>query len=94
MKIQVKNLFKTRDVVSSTRTTFLRLDYLPSNKEGPQGPQKLSSLKSLNIRKKSPILGVFTPATIRKGFLKKILGDKIVKKVKTIHKQRRNGRKS
>ncbi len=39
------------------------------SKQGAQGPQKLSSLKSLKIQNPPPIPGVFTPATIINGFL-------------------------
>ena len=38
-------------------------------KQGPQGPQKHSSLKSLNILNPPPILGIFTPAAIKNSFL-------------------------
>ena len=42
-------------------------------KQGPHGPKKLSSLKSLKIQNPPPpILGLFTPATIRNSFLIKL----------------------
>ncbi len=39
-------------------------------KQGPQGPKKLSSLKSLMNRNLQPIPSTFTPVTIRYGFFK------------------------
>ncbi len=43
-------------------TIQIKIDFM-EKKQGPQGPHKLSSLKSL---KTSPISGIFTPATNRK----------------------------
>ncbi len=37
------------------------------SEQGPQGPQKLSSLKSFNIQNFPPIPGTFTPAAIISG---------------------------
>ncbi len=53
----------------------------PIKKEGPKGPQKLSSVKSLNIQKPPPIPGIFTFATIRNYLPYKIQCSKTVKNV-------------
>ncbi len=42
--------------------------YPPPQTKNKQGPQKLSSLKSLKIKTPPPIPGIFTPATIINGF--------------------------
>ena len=47
------------------------------NLQGLQVPQKLSSLKSLNIQVPAPILGFFTPAIIKNGFVIKFQVAKI-----------------
>ena len=47
----------------------LTVDNQFSNNQGPQGPQKLSSLKALKIQKPPSIPGLFTPSTIKNGFL-------------------------
>ena len=41
--------------------------YNNTKKQGPQGPQKLSSLKSLKVQNPPPQPGIFTPETIRNG---------------------------
>ncbi len=40
-------------------------------KQGPQGSQKLSFLKSLKIKNTPLLPGILTPATVRNGFLNK-----------------------
>ena len=51
------------------------------HKQGPQGLQKFSSLKSLKIQKPTLISSTFTPATIRKWLPYPILGSKTVRNV-------------
>ena len=51
------------------------------SKQGPQGPHWLSYLKSLKIRNPPPLLNIFTPATIRNGFLIKIRDGNTVENV-------------
>ncbi len=46
-------------------------------KQGSQGHQKVSSLKSLKIQKLPPILSIFTFVTIRNGFRKEHLNQSI-----------------
>ena len=43
--------------------------YVKIRKQGPQGTQKLSCLKSLKMLNTLPIPSIFTPATISNGFL-------------------------
>ncbi len=44
-----------------------------NTKKGPQEPQNLSTLKSLNIQNPTPILGILTLETVRNDFLIKII---------------------
>ncbi len=46
-------------------------------KKGPQGPQKLSSLKSMKIQNPQPIAGIFN----QNSLVCQILGGKTVKNV-------------
>ena len=62
-------------------------------KKDTQGPQKLSTQKSLNIQNLPPISDIFTPSTI-KWLAYQILGSNAVKDVQIDHEQRRYGRKS
>ncbi len=62
------NLKYVKDSIPHRRLTSSTF----KSNQGSQGAQKLSYLKSLKIQNSPPIPGVFTPPTIRNGFLIKI----------------------
>ena len=53
-------------------TYFVLIATTINRKQDPLGPQKLGSLTLLKIQIAPPIPSIFTPATIRNGFLIRI----------------------